>query len=784
VSFAHLGLLAAGLAGVSIPIIIHLLMRRRRKPLMWGAMRFLLEAYRRQRRRLMIEQWVLLATRCLVVLLVALAIGRPVLEGLIGGGAGRTVFIVVDNGLAASARGADGSTALERHKRSAARLLERLAGSGAQADRVALITAGAPAEAVVLPPSADAGAVARLVDAIEATDAATDLPGALALVAGALAPPGAGGGAAGGGPETIDPQRSFVVVLSEFGEGSAELSSALPRLPGGVRVIASEPAASLGANVGIASLEPLRSVVIAEPGRAASGGDQLVRARLVRGDSSAEQVGTLRVSLASSTRDAGMSGRANYRLSAGQDEVSVSVALAPGGTDVLPALPAGFGVLRGEIDADAIVGDNSAVRPVQTRAALRVGVMGAAAFASRSTLDELDGAEWLRLALAPTEGGAVEVQSVEPSALDVTRLATMDALVVARPDLLGAEQWRPVRSFADSGGLVVITAPADVSVHLWADAAGSELGLGWGLAREAMDLGPAGLSPTGPSPRGAEDVPDLLEAVRPELGGLSESVRVFKILPPQLANGRALLALPDGRPLVWVSRPGAGGEGKGAPGSGLVVYLAAAPELSWTDLPAKPLMIALMQEIVRQGVGQARGSWTATAGRVAAAPTRAVELRRIGATAGDAEAGVLRVGATGLTTEPIRRAGLFSATDDRGGVRGLVAVNADAKGGRLAVQPRAQVESWLNGILTQPAEPIAWVDAGAKANEGAGGASATSSWGGLLGNDRSGPPISVPLLAAALALAVFETWLARRASHAEAGVDTLGTGAAALGRAA
>ncbi len=787
-SFAHLGLLAAGLAGVSIPVIIHLLMRRRRKPLMWGAMRFLLEAYRRQRRRLMIEQWLLLATRCLLVLLVALAIGRPVLQGLVGGGSGRTVFVVVDNGLAASARGPDGATALERHKRAATSLLERLAGAGANADRVALIAAGAPAEAVVLPPSADAGAVSRLVESIEATDAATDLPGAIGLVAGALGAPGAESGG-----EPIDPERAFVIVLSDFGEGSAELSTALPRLPAGVRVIASEPVANFAGNIGIASLQPLRSVVIAEPGRAASGGDQLVRARLVRGESSGEQVGTLRVTLSSALRDSGMSGRTNFRFAPGQDEVSVGVALAPGGAETAPGLPAGFGVLRGEIDADAIAGDNAALRPVQTRAAIRVGVIGAAAFESRSSLDELDAAEWLRLALAPVEGGAVEVQSVEPSAVDVTRLAALDGVVIARPDLLGAEQWRPVRAFADSGGLVVIAPPADVSVHLWADVAGTELGIAWGLAREATDLGEAGATPTAAAPSGSDELPDLLEAVRPELGPLGEAVRVFRVLAPQVGAGRALLSLSDGKPLVWVARTGSAGAGgvaaPGAPGakassgSGLVVYLSTAPELSWTDLPAKPLMIAMMQEIVRQGVGQARGSWTAVAGRSVATPTRTVELRRIGETAGDVPAGAVRVGAAGLTTEAVRRSGLFVATDDRGGARGLVAVNADARGGRLAGQARAQVESWIGAGLTQPGAPVQWVDASA----GLGGdAAAASSWGGLLGVDRGGPPISMPLLVAALALAALETWLARRASHADAGVEGTGSisGAGALGRAA
>ena len=98
-TFLHVGLAAAGLACIAIPIIIHLLMRRRRKPVMWGAMRFLLEAYKRQRRRLLLEKWLLLLTRCLVVALAGLAIARPLLAGGVGGAGGRTIYLLIDNGL-------------------------------------------------------------------------------------------------------------------------------------------------------------------------------------------------------------------------------------------------------------------------------------------------------------------------------------------------------------------------------------------------------------------------------------------------------------------------------------------------------------------------------------------------------------------------------------------------------------------------------------------------------------------------------------------------------------
>src|SRR5215218_10319652 len=68
---------ATGLALVGIPILIHILNRRRYKMVNWAAMEFLLRAMKKNRRRLKFEQWLLLATRCLLLFLAATALARP-----------------------------------------------------------------------------------------------------------------------------------------------------------------------------------------------------------------------------------------------------------------------------------------------------------------------------------------------------------------------------------------------------------------------------------------------------------------------------------------------------------------------------------------------------------------------------------------------------------------------------------------------------------------------------------------------------------------------------------
>lgn len=69
------GLLAAG-----APVLIHLLNRRKYRETSWAAMQFLLEAVRKNSRRIRIEQLILLAVRTLILVCASLALARPFVE--------------------------------------------------------------------------------------------------------------------------------------------------------------------------------------------------------------------------------------------------------------------------------------------------------------------------------------------------------------------------------------------------------------------------------------------------------------------------------------------------------------------------------------------------------------------------------------------------------------------------------------------------------------------------------------------------------------------------------
>ena len=74
-------LLLTGTVLATAPIIIHLLNRRRFIRVDWAPMEYLKLTLKTNRRRLRLEQWLLLAIRTLAVLALFLAVARPISSG-------------------------------------------------------------------------------------------------------------------------------------------------------------------------------------------------------------------------------------------------------------------------------------------------------------------------------------------------------------------------------------------------------------------------------------------------------------------------------------------------------------------------------------------------------------------------------------------------------------------------------------------------------------------------------------------------------------------------------
>lgn len=88
-----------GLPLIAVPVVIHLMHKRRHKVVEWGAMMFLLDGAKLSRGRQRLREILLLAMRTLAVLGLLLGVGRPIAGGWVGrvgGEAVDTIVVVVD----------------------------------------------------------------------------------------------------------------------------------------------------------------------------------------------------------------------------------------------------------------------------------------------------------------------------------------------------------------------------------------------------------------------------------------------------------------------------------------------------------------------------------------------------------------------------------------------------------------------------------------------------------------------------------------------------------------
>ncbi|MEC8511623.1 MAG: BatA domain-containing protein [Planctomycetota bacterium] len=214
-----------GLPLIAIPVVIHLMHKRRHRVVEWGAMMFLLDGAKLSRGRQRLREILLLAMRTLAVLGLLLGVGRPIAGGWVGrvgGEAVDTIIVVVDR-----------SASMAEHVQGAP---ESKLAAGMRALRGALEVTSAPE--LIMIDAVRPGRAQRLTSAAdlsvlgmdEATAAASDMPAAFETAVTYLQESAAG--------------RSEIWVVSD-GQSSdwapadgrwQGLAAAMNDLPAGVRV--------------------------------------------------------------------------------------------------------------------------------------------------------------------------------------------------------------------------------------------------------------------------------------------------------------------------------------------------------------------------------------------------------------------------------------------------------------------------------------------------------------------------------------------------------------------
>ncbi len=178
--FLHPGLLW-GLLLAGIPIIIHLLSKRRYRRVRWAAQEWLLAAVKKSARRMRLEQLLLLAIRTLILLLVALAVARPMAEQgqLAVFSTVRTHRIVMLDGSLSMGVAVAGTSRFDR----AVQLAESIVRMSRPGDAISVLLVARPVRTVVPGPDTNRDAVMAELASLKVTSGGADLNEAFARAA-------------------------------------------------------------------------------------------------------------------------------------------------------------------------------------------------------------------------------------------------------------------------------------------------------------------------------------------------------------------------------------------------------------------------------------------------------------------------------------------------------------------------------------------------------------------------------------------------------------------------
>ena len=737
-TFGAPGLLAAGALAVALPILIHLLFRRRKRPVQWAAMAILREAIRRTERRRRIERWVLLALRCLLVACVAAAVAEPLWRSADAAGSGSSgsidAVIVLDDGVAQQCE-AGGATGLARAQTAALSIVNGLRAG----DRVALLLAGSTASGTrrsVWPATADLERVRDAIRSVAPTHLQSQMQVALRMAA-AREPDAREG----------EPTRRRVIAVcsdhragtwGDSGPGDTSLAGeASPEL----LAVAVAPAEDDPGNSALVSLDSLPR------GPSTPEGSQVIRATLSRSASAAARALSQEIAV-----EAGVAAsRAAVPWADGQRESSADASLQlPSHIDGDAAT--GHAVTVSIVGRDAQPADDVRHIVIDAASALTVVVVDQVGEAPvpEGTIEGDRGARWIDRALRPVEDADVRVEMVDPASLSAKALRDADAAVVLRPDLLDDASTRALAEFVRAGGVAMMFPPAARMASSWADRVLSACGLEWTVSKEPRDEPDgAGLAAEQPASR-------LLWQLAPELRDLAGPVTVSRRhsieVPP--AAGETLLAMRDGSALAASAQVG----------RGILVLVAVAPEVSWSSMPVKPIMVPFMQEVIRQGAAIADSARSVRTGAMSIEPPSATfgggQLRMI-----DGQSTVA-VSPDGTLSEPLMHPGCAEILDSSGRRVALCAVDIMPEWADITPTGAATVEQRIAaavpaqvtiGSSSELAAAIAQWRGGSAEGVGAGPDDGTLS-------DR-GISLAWIAFALALALALAEMAMGRAASH-------------------
>ncbi len=561
-NFLNLAMLG-GLAAGAIPLIIHLFHKSRFKVVQWGAMHLLSAVLRTNQKRLKIEQWILLAIRCAIPLLLALMMARPMWQGAAGllGERPTATAVVLDNSYSMEAGHAGTSNfSLARDE------TQRLVGNLRRGSEAYIFLMGEDT-GLLDEPTRDLTRVTQALSKAGCGYGMARVPRALEQVAGTLA-------------KMTEATRQ-VVMLTDFQRVSfprtedEALGQALKRL----RKLPAPPTITLW-DVGVEAKENV-AVESVEFSKLMVGIGQKVqlRANLHNfGDSARPD---LRVTMKVDGREQGTS-QVSLRAKS-QGQVLFSHVFDRAGSHVVEI----------STEADAVNADNSYLASIPVREQLEVLLVDGSPGATPDDLKSATG--FARIALSPFTAGKVEqadlIETTVVAATDLraSQIAGAAVVVLANVATLGDAPLKALEEFVGQGGGLLVF-PGEGSDAAWwngpfAKVAPLPLGARAGDLKEG--------APTMGVLSQRFEHPALEMFNDPRNGSLAElALKSWFQLKPPATTGHptdplVMARLANGEPFL-AEKPF---------GKGRVIACATALDSSWSNLPTRPVYVPLVQRL-------------------------------------------------------------------------------------------------------------------------------------------------------------------------------------------
>jgi Aerotolerance regulator N-terminal/von Willebrand factor type A domain len=575
-------LMLSWLAAAAVPLAIHLWNRRHYREVSWAAVEFLLAALRKNARRIQLEQWLLLAIRTLIIVLVALAVAEPYLEAsrlnLVAGE--RTLKVLVIDGSFSMAYQSTDKSRFDRAKLAATKIVEE----SSAGDAFLLVVLADPPVVVVGSPAHEPGDFLTEIDNLRLAQGLADLPATLARVEELLAQ-----------ADRSAPSRREVYFLSDL-----QRSTWAPQFSG--------PEAETQYRQRLAHLAELASLVVVDLGQggaenmavthlAASEplavvGREVVLDAQLRSFGGAPHIHQLVELLVDGHR----AGESYVDLAAGeQTPVSFSYRFETSGEHVVE--------LR--LAADALDVDNHRRLVLRVKDQLRVlcvdGKPAGAGLAGAT--------DYLALALNPEEGepsvrALVKPEVVAESALVERDLAEYDCVFLANVGQFTAGEASLLESYLKQGGGLVFF----LGDQVLPDRYNRELirPAGGGVLPAQIEA----LAPMGQYHFDPLDYRHPLVKVfqdRESSGLLTTPVyRYFRLAPRTDVDAAVALGFTDGDPAI-VEAPLHRGRSVVIATDGSLSSVDPETKTPWTTMPAWPSFVPLVQETLALVIsGQAR----------------------------------------------------------------------------------------------------------------------------------------------------------------------------------